>query len=104
MICNKKIQRNFSNMFDIFTCSTCYNSYKYEYIYIGNNTINIYELNNECINNIIKQKMIKIFLKEKIINTQDLYLIINKYQYIRIFDYLPLLIDEDNCNLYILIL
>lgn len=104
MKCYKKIQRNFSNMFDIFTCSACDNAYKYEYIYIGNNTINIYELNNECINNTIKQKLIKLFLKEKILNIHDLYLVINKYEYIRISDYLPSLIDEDNCNLYILIL
>ena len=48
--------------------------------------------------------MIKLFLKEMILNYKDFYLILNKKEYIRIFDYLPLLIGEDNINIYIFIL
>ena len=103
MTCNKNKKRDLNNIFEIFTCSKCFNDYKYDYIYIGNNTINIYELNNECINDIKQLKMIKLFLKEKILNTDDLYLILDNIEYNKIFDYLPLLIDNQYKNIYILI-
>jgi len=104
MKCNKNKKRTFFNMFEIFTCSNCNKDYNYEYIYIGNNTINIYRLNNECVNNIKKQKMIKLFLKDSIINYNDLYLVLYYIEYIKIFDYLPVLMGDENINIYILII
>ena len=101
MNCNKTKERNFFNLFKIYTCNNCDNEYSYNYIYIGNNTINIYKLNNECINNIKKQKMIKLFLKENILNNIDYFLILEEKEYIVIFDFLPLLLEN---NLYIFLL
>ncbi len=102
MMCNKMKKRNLLNMFEILTCSNCFNDHEYEFIYIGNDIINIYKLNNECINNIKKQKMIEMFMKESILNVNDIFLILNEREYIYNFDYFPLLLD--NINLYILIL
>ena len=48
--------------------------------------------------------MIKLFLKEMILNINDLYLMLKYDEFTRIFDYLPLLIGEDNINIYIFIL
>lgn len=104
MICNKNKKRDFYNIFEIFSCLNCDKEYNYDYIYIGNNIINIYELNNECINDIKKQKMIKLFLKEMILNINDLYLMLEYNEFTRIFDYLPLLIDDEYDNINILIL
>ena len=91
MICNKLKQRTIFNIFEVLTCNNCNNEFIYNYIYIGNNTINIYELNNECINS-----MKKLFLKECIVNEDDIFLILNIEEYIRYFDILPLLIDNNN--------
>ena len=96
MICNKLKQRTIFNIFEVLTCNNCNNEFIYNYIYIGNNTINIYELNNECINSMKKQNMIKLFLKECIVNEDDIFLILNIKEYIRYFDILPLLIDNNN--------
>ena len=96
MICNKLKQRTIFNIFEVLTCNNCNNEFIYNYIYIGNNTINIYELNNECINYMKKQNMIKLFLKECIVNEDDIFLILNIEEYIRYFDILPLLIDNNN--------
>lgn len=104
MICNKKEKRSFYNLFKIFSCSNCNNEIKYEYIYIGNNTINLYFLNNECINNIKKQNMIRFFLIDSLRNDNDLYFVLDKKEYYIMFEYLPLIIDEFNCNIYIIIL
>lgn len=102
MNCNKTKQRTLFNMFEIFSCSKCENSYYYEYIYIGNNVINMYKLNNECINIIKKQKMINLFFKESIINEKDLFLILTSQEYNYLFDYFPLLLEDT--DLYILII
>ena len=40
--------------------------------------------------------MIKLFLKECIINELDDFLILSKKEYLRYFDILPLLIEENN--------
>ena len=101
MICNKLKQRTIFNIFEILTCNNCNNEFIYNYIYIGNNTINIYELNNECINSIKKQNMIKLFIKECILNNNDICLMLDKKEYIRYFDILPILLE--NNNLFILI-
>ena len=83
MKCNKTKLRSIFNLFEVLTCNNCINECIYNYIYIGNNTINIYELNNECINPIKKQNMIKLFLKECIINELDNFLILSKKEYIK---------------------
>lgn len=101
MNCNKFTQRTILNLFEILTCERCNNDVFYDYIYIGNNTINVYEINNECINSIKKQNMIKIFLKECIINEYDTFIILSKKEYIRYFDILPILLE--NNNLFILL-
>lgn len=103
MNCNKKETRTFYNLFKILTCDNCNNEYDYNYIYIGNNTINIYIINNECNNTIKKEKMTKLFFKEGILNDNDLFIILDKKEYYFYFDYLPILL-EFNCNLFVLIL
>lgn len=100
-LCNKNINRNFYNLFSILTCDNCDNETIYNYIYIGNNTINIYILNNECINTNKKQKMTKLFLKDAIINYNDIYLIIDINEYYKLFDYFPIFVDEN--NLFVLV-
>lgn len=102
MECNKKIKRSFYNLFTILSCNNCHNEIIYDYIYIGNNTINIYIINNECINSIKKQNMIRLFLKDSIINNDDIYIIIDIKEYYKYFDILPLFID--NNNLFVLII
>lgn len=99
--CNKKIKRNFFNLFSILTCDNCENEFIYDFIYIGNHTINLYILNSECINIIKKQKLTILFLKDAIINYNDIYFIIEKNEYYKLFDYLPAFI-EDN-NLFVLV-
>ena len=102
MDCYKRKQRNLFNMFEIYSCNNCINEIIYNYIYIGNNIINVYILNNECINYLKKQKMIKLFIKECLVNINDLFIIIDKNEYLKYFDYFPLFI-EDN-NLFILVI
>lgn len=101
MKCNKTKQRSIFNLFEVLTCNNCINECIYNYIYIGNNTINIYELNNECINPIKKQNMIKLFLKECIVNEEDVFIILDKKEYIRYFDKLPLLMNNSNLFVFL---
>ena len=101
MKCNKTKQRSIFNLFEVLTCNNCINECIYNYIYIGNNTINIYELNNECINPIKKQNMIKLFLKENILNNIDYFLILEEKEYIVIFDFLPLLMTNSNLFVFL---
>jgi len=98
--CKKLEQRTLFSLFKIFSCQNCNNECLYDYIYVGNNVINIYRLNNECINDIKKQEMIKLFLKECIINKEGVFIIIDEKEYIRYFDIFPLFIE--NNNLFIL--
>ena len=101
MKCNKTKQRSIFNLFEVLTCNNCINECIYNYIYIGNNTINIYELNNECINPIKKQNMIKLFLKECIVNEEDVFIILDNKEYIRYFDILPLLMNNSNLFVFL---
>ncbi len=101
MECKRLEKRTIFNMFEIYNCVNCINDYIYEYIYIGNNIINIYKINNKCINYLKQYKTKLLYLKENIINNQDIFLIINHTEYYKIFDILPLLLE--NNNLYILL-
>lgn len=103
MSCNKNKIRSFHNLFEILTCDNCNNEYNYSYIYIGNNIINIYIINNECNNTIKKEKMTNLFFKECIINNNDIFIVLEKNEYYQTFDYFPILL-EFNCDLYVLIL
>lgn len=103
MECFKNKKRNLFYLFEIYSCENCNNEIDYKYIYIGNNIINIYYLNNECVNDVKKQKMIKLFFKECIINLDDIFVVLNKEEYYKYFDLLPLLIEFNN-DLYVLVL
>ena len=103
MKCIKNTKRTFFNLFEIFSCDNCFESIQYDYIYIGNNIINIYSFNNNCINKEKRKEFIGLFLKETILNNLDIYLILSENEYEKIFDYLPLLLESDS-NIYILIL
>lgn len=101
MYCLKKKDRSIFNLFEIFTCNNCNNDVIYDYIYIGNNTINVYSVNNECINSIKKQKPIKLFMKECILNEDDIFIILDKKEYLRYFDILPLLMNNSNLFVFL---
>ena len=45
--------------------------------------------------------MINLFLKESIINDNDVFIILDKKEYIRYFDILPLLIDNNDLFVFI---
>jgi len=40
--CKKLEQRTLFSLFKIFSCQNCNNECLYDYIYVGNNVINIY--------------------------------------------------------------
>ena len=101
MKCLKKTKRTFFNLLEIFSCDNCDSYIDYEYIYIGNDVINIYKLNKECINKDQKLKFIKLFLKEMIINDKDIYLILNYEQFISLFLYFPLFLNNNDLYIFV---
>lgn len=102
MNCNLNKKRTINNLFSILTCNTCNNEFSYSYTYIGNNVIHLYKINNKCINKYKKFKIMKLFLKENILNNNDIFLILSIKEYINISDILPLFIN--NCNVFVLII
>ena len=104
MNCLKITNRTFSNLFTIFNCEDCSSYYIYEYIYIGLNKIHIYKYNDKCVNQMMKNYYTKIILKDIILKQLELnFLILTSKEYIKIFEILPLFINEKN-DLYILLL
>lgn len=104
MDCLKFATRTFSNLFEIFSCDDCSGFFIINYIFIGNNKIYIYEYNSNCINKLMKNKYDKLILKDIILN-QNCYdfLILTRKEYDKIFDYLPLLMEDKN-DLFIVLL
>ena len=45
--------------------------------------------------------MIKLFLKECIVNEEDVFIILDKKEYIRYFDKLPLLMNNSNLFVFL---
>lgn len=101
MKCLKKTKRTFFNLLEIFSCESCNSYLEYEYIYIGNEIINIYKLNKECINDDKKFQFLKLFLKEMIINDKDMFIFLNYKEYILYFEYLPLLLNNNNLYIFV---
>ena len=73
--CNLNKKRTINNLFSILTCNTCNNEFSYSYTYIGNNVIHLYKINNKCINKYKKFKIMKLFLKENILDNKNTFYI-----------------------------
>ena len=49
----------------------------------------------------IRQKTIKLFMKECILNEDDIFIILDKKEYLRYFDILPLLMNNSNLFVFL---
>ena len=79
VIPNCKKPRTFYNLFDVFSCDNCPLLIKDEEYIVGENKIYIYHLNDGCIlhndlskEDLINSKKMRLFLKDAIINQENI--------------------------------
>ena len=94
MGCSKYRVRTIFNFLEIFTCNNCNEVYEYEYILIGRQIINIYKKNRKCHNDYMAFSYFKLLLKECILNNDYIYFFIEENEYNKIFDFLPIFLNE----------
>lgn len=98
-MCEKLRNRSFLDFFTVYNCDKCNEYYDNNYVYVGNNTINIITKNN-CINKLMSIKTIKLLLKDAIINQDKTLLWLDDIELERAFDYLALLLCQN--DLYVI--
>lgn len=102
MKCIKQQPRSFFDLFKVYTCDDCRSYVNYTYVYIGNQTINIYEFIAECFNQSKQNDFCKLFLKDICLHEEDVYMILDRKELNLAFAILPCFLASN--DLYILVL